>query len=261
MTPPSRDDMSGWAADLRLALGFLTRLPLRAVADEPMRPLGEAARAFPLVGVVVGAIGGAAFLIVGWFGLPAPAAALLALAVTAAATGALHENGLADVADGFWGGATRERRLEIMRESRIGGFGVLALVFGVGLRAAALAALAPGAGFAALIAAGALSRGFLPWLMHRLPLARADGLAAGAGRVDRETARLALLLGGGVAAAVLLVGAGFFAALAALALGALAGLGMAALAERKIGGHTGDVLGAAQQVVEAAVLLAVAAAI
>ena len=191
-----------------------------------------------------------------WLGLPPWPAAVVALATTIWLSGALHEDGLADVADGFGGGRTREAKLAIMRDSRIGSYGALALVLAVLARAGAIAALAePAAVAAALVAAGAVSRGALPAVMAALPQARADGLAAKAGRPHPLRAAAALLIAA-LIALVLLGGT----APAALAAGALAALAVALLARRQIGGHTGDVLGAVQQLTEIGVLFGVLAA-
>src|SRR5579862_1616236 len=112
-----------WRDELIAALTFLTRLPTgRAAANAPLSRLADTSWAFPLVGLVIGAIGGIAYAIASALALPALAAALIAIAATALVTGGLHEDGLADTADGFGGGATRELKLEIMRDSRIGTF-------------------------------------------------------------------------------------------------------------------------------------------
>ncbi len=243
--------------DAALALVFLTRLPLPIAG--PLAD-GAAARAmgwFPLVGGLVGGIGGLVAALAGLAHLPPLAAALLGLAAMVAVTGGLHEDGGADVADGFGGGRDTARKLEIMRDSRVGSYGVLALVFSVGLRAAAIAALlAAGSetAIAALVAAGALSRAGLAALAAHLPPARRDGLAAAQGTPARATVRLAAGLG----LAVAFVGVGWLALPAALAAAGATAL-MGALARRQIGGHTGDVFGAAQQVAEIAALLTLTA--
>ena len=246
--------LSNWGRDTLLAVRFLTRVP---VPGKDKRKLSAASRAFPIAGALVGAVAGAALLGAYWAGMHPMASALAALAVSALITGALHEDGLADTADGFGGGATRAQKLKIMHDSRIGAFGVLALVFSVGIRASILAGLlGPWIAAAALVAAGALSRGLLPAVMYLLPAARASGLAKKAGKPDREGAVVAALLG----AMVALVFLGQAAGLWAIAGAGLAVAGMAWLAMRQIGGQTGDVLGAAQQVAEVAVLAAAAAA-
>src|SRR5262249_8153233 len=150
-------DPAGWLADLQVALGFLTRLPVGAVGS-----LGNAAWTFPLVGLIVGVLAALVFAIARGLSLPHEIAAILAVATAIALTGALHEDGLADTADGFGGGVERWQRLAIMRDSRIGSYGVIALVMSVLIRVEALAALpGPGRVAAALIAAHALSRAAL----------------------------------------------------------------------------------------------------
>ncbi len=248
---------AGWA-DLKVALIFLTRLPLRHQGKIDESDLGRALRVGPLVGLLIGVVGAAAYWAGSLMALGPLLSGLIAVAATILLTGALHEDGLADVADGFGGGRERTRKLEIMRDSRIGSFGVLALVLSVGLRAAALAALAaPLAAGAALVAAHALSRAVLPAAMIALPPARDDGLAAAGGRPAPIHAATALLLAGLLSLLALGPGAG--------SLGLLAGAGAAvlviALAHAQIGGHTGDVLGAVQQVAETAVLLAAVASL
>ena len=175
--------------------------------------------------------------------------AIGAVAAGMLATGALHEDGLADTADGFGGGGTTGRKLEIMRDSRIGSFGALALMLALGLRVAALAALAdPGRAAAALVAAGMLGRGAMIGMMVALPRARPDGMAATLGPVPPGAAAIGLA----VAAACVLLPHGARALLAAVLAGAL----MVWLARRQIGGYTGDVLGATEQAAECAVLVA-----
>ncbi len=245
--------MSAFLADLLNAGHLLTRLPLPAA--DPRRPFARSARAYPLVGLGVGALAALAFAVFDGLGLGGWPAALLTLAASLLLTGALHEDGLADVADGFGGGRDREQKLAILRDSRIGSYGVAALVLSLGLRGAALVALAAegGAGLAAggLIAAHALSRGLLPVLMVYQPLARRDGLAAGAGQPQGLDVWTALAIGALVAWAAL----SFGAALLALLLGLVAVFLLGRLAERQIGGYTGDVCGALQQTLEILVLL------
>src|ERR1700735_436557 len=156
---------------------FLTRLRLPALSAWPADAVARAAWAFPVVGAAVGVLGGGVALIASRLGLPIPAASLLGLGATILATGALHEDGLADSADGLGGGQTRERKLEIMRDSRIGSYGAIALFISLGLRWAAVAALlggAAGAVLGALVAAHALSRAGLPVIMFYLEPARPD---------------------------------------------------------------------------------------
>jgi adenosylcobinamide-GDP ribazoletransferase len=241
--------------DCKVAIAFLTQLPLPAPAWCET-DLAASAPLFPVVGALIGIVGAIAYALAVWLGLPPWPSAVLALAATIWLTGALHEDGLADVADGFGGGRTREDKLRIMRDSRIGSYGALALGLAVLARAGALAALAePAAVGAALVAAGATSRAALPAVMAALPQARADGLAVQAGRPHPLRAAAALLVA--VLIALTLLGE---AAPVALLVGALGALAIAVLARRQIGGYTGDVLGAVQQLTEIGVLFGVLAA-
>ncbi|MFZ5750216.1 MAG: adenosylcobinamide-GDP ribazoletransferase, partial [Pseudomonadota bacterium] len=172
--------MTDRLAELRAALMLLTRLPVWP-GDAPP-PVSRALWAFPLAGLAVGAL---ALLV--WQGaqgldLPPAMAAVLALATMVLATGGLHEDGLADCADGLWGGRDRARRLAIMRDSRIGTYGTLALVLSLAIRGAGIVALGAGAGLALLLVSGA-SRAAPALLLATLPAAREDGLghAASAG--------------------------------------------------------------------------------
>jgi adenosylcobinamide-GDP ribazoletransferase len=243
--------------DLAAALMLLTRIPVpweRFSATAPDHT--RSAWAYPVVGVVVGAVGALGLGLSAWSGLSALAASLVAVTAQAFATGAFHEDGLADVADGFGGGRERARKLEIMRDSRIGTYGTLALVFSVGLRAAALAALPFGTAACALVAGGAISRASIVAVLFRSEPARPDGLGAGTGRPSSATFAAALALG----LLVVLVALPAPVALLATAVGLLAVAAVSAVARRQIGGYTGDVLGAGQQVCECAFLLAVSAA-
>jgi adenosylcobinamide-GDP ribazoletransferase len=240
--------------DIFTALSLLSRLPLPAAQVTPER-LGPAAWAWPLAGALLGGLAALVAALALALGLPPAAAAGLALAAQVGATGGLHEDGLADSADGLWGGHSRARRLEIMKDSRIGSYGVLALTIGLGLRWTALAALmGSGAPWAALIGIGALSRLPMVSLARRLPQARPGGLSAQTGAPPAGAEALAAA----VTALLALLLTGPAALPAALAV-ALATLAVARLAKARIGGQTGDILGAAQQVAEIAGLLALAA--
>jgi adenosylcobinamide-GDP ribazoletransferase len=243
--------------DCKVALAFLTRLPAAPVPTVQGTSLGASVVMFPVVGALIGLLGGLAYALAFWLGLPPPLAAVVALGTTIWLTGALHEDGLADAADGFGGGRTPDDKLRIMRDPRIGSYGALALILGLLARAGALAALAaPSTVAAALIAAGAVSRAALPPVMATLPKARADGLGASAGRPHPLRAAAAVLVA--VLIAVVLLGK---AAAPALLAGAGAALLVAWLAQRQIGGQTGDVLGAIQQLTEIGVLLGALAAL
>jgi len=247
-------------ADVRACLGLLTRIPMPGGSEDgaaARAQLAGASWAFPVVGALIGAMGAVVFVLASAVGLPPWVAALLAVASTVLTTGGLHEDGLADVADGFGGAVAPEDKLAIMRDSRIGTYGTLALILSVALRAAALAAIAePLAAAAALVAAHAGARAGLPAVMRGVPLARADGLAADAGMPEAATVGTAIGLAGLIAFVMLGVGT----AVLALAAAAAATAAMAAWARRQIGGYSGDVLGAVQQLAEIAILLAVATA-
>ena len=236
--------------DAGFCLTFFTRLPLPHFNLEG-RSLSQAIWAAPIAGWAVALIGGLVFGIAHWLGLATGPAAALTLAVTALATGFLHEDGLSDTADGFGGGRTRERALEIMRDSRIGAFGACAIGLSLLLRWSALSELADaGAVLIGLLAAHGVSRGLLPAFMCLTPAARSDGLSAGAGRVESPVAMGALALG---AIPLLAFGiAGFFAAAIALA---LAFFIFREMCLRTIGGQTGDTVGAMQQIAEISTLL------
>ena len=244
-------------AQFRVAVMLLTRLPAGQLAV-PIPQLHDAVWAFPVVGLIVGGLGALGLGFGVWIGLPPGMAAGVALIIGVLATGALHEDGLADLADGFGGGQTPARKLEIMRDSRIGSFGTLALILSIGMRWQGLATV--GAGSIALtlcapIAVAAISRAGVPALMVALPPARRDGLGRAAAGGNATGAAVAVAIG--VAAGVVFLGpvVGLAAALAA----GITLFGLGALAMRQIGGQTGDVLGAGQQTAEIAAWLVVAA--
>jgi adenosylcobinamide-GDP ribazoletransferase len=236
--------------DIALGLVFFTRLPLPTF-DFRGRTLGEAIWAAPLAGLVVAILGGAVYALATACGVAAAPGAALALASMALATGCLHEDGLSDVADGFGGGRTREKKLEIMRDSRIGSYGTAAIAFSLLIRWSALSGLGSVTHvLCALIAAHMASRGLAGAFMHLLPPARADGLSAGAGTVSANVAAAGTILG---AAGLLILGLG--GAVAATVLLAALFFAFRSLCLRQIGGHTGDTVGALQQLGEIAVLL------
>lgn len=241
----------GLAPGFFTAVAFFTRIPVATPAADEW-PLAEAAWAFPLVGAGIGAIAALVFLGAQLAKLGDWPSAFLAVLSGLLLTGALHEDGLADTADGIFGGGDRDRRLAIMRDSRHGTFAVLALVLSVGLRAAVLAQIGSVvfAGLA-LVVAHAVSRALLPVAMWRLPPAREQGLGTEAGRPRPPMIIAGLLIALAIGAAALGPLHGLIAmAVAALTIGA-AGM----LARRQIGGYTGDVLGAFQQIAEIAILL------
>ncbi len=191
------------------------------------------------------------------FSLPAFGAAMLAIATLVATTGALHEDGLADTADGLFGGNTPARRLEIMRDSRIGTFGALALIASMFLRIASLAALvsvSTALAAFALFSAAAFSRtaGLLPLML--LPAARNDGLGAGARQLDSDAIKVAAALAAVTLLLPTFADASIARTLVAASLATAAAYALVPLAREKIGGQTGDIAGASQQFAEIAFL-------
>lgn len=226
---------------LRVAFMTLSRIPMGQVARQV--PMGETAWAWPLVGAVLGAAFAGTHVVAIWAGLGSGVAVVLAMIVALLLSGAMHEDGLADLADGIGGGADPARRLEIMRDSRLGSYGAMALILAFGLSAALWLRLSPAQVPAVAVALGLVSRMGLPLWTRICPQARPKGLG--------QAARHGL---GGISVMVAL-GIGILGASALLALphaGAmvLGCLGAQALlclyARRVLGGITGDVLGAAQ---------------
>lgn len=242
------------------SLGFLSRLPLPGRWFENTDDsLPRNARAFPLAGAVLGGLAGLALVVAHALHLPAHACGFIAVGALAAMTGALHEDGLGDTADGFFGGSSPERRLAIMKDSRIGTFAALTLIVWVAVKASLLAAIVEraGAGHAllALIAAEGASRAAMLAFWHALPSARPGGLADSAGQPHWET----VVCGAGLGFILLCIGlipaGGFMPVVNALVLTVALVYGFAKLCMAKIRGQTGDTLGAAQQIAALAVLI------
>lgn len=240
--------------DAGTTLSFMTRIPVPS-ASGTSGNLARSHRIFPLIAAMIGAVIGAIYLILSELNVPALAAAAIALGVSAALTGALHEDGLADTADGFGGGRDKAAKLEIMRDSRLGTYGALALLVAFAARVAALASLPPVQAVAALAVAYAIGRSALTVLAATMPYARSDGLAANAGRPGAPT--VVASIGVSLVIAIVLLPLPLVAK-AILIAAATAGA-VATLAMRQIGGHTGDVLGAAEHCTETLLLLLFAA--
>ncbi|WP_426197620.1 adenosylcobinamide-GDP ribazoletransferase [Massilia sp. DWR3-1-1] len=242
------------------ALQFFTRLPIPAWVGFDAAWLNQAARYFPLVGVVVAALTAAVYALAALV-LPAPVAVLVSTAAGIYATGAFHEDGFADMCDGFGGGMTVERVLEIMKDSRIGAYGAIGTVCMLGTKCAALAFLPPTAAIGALFVAHPLSRLMATSLIWRMDYARAEGKAKPlaqtmhGGEFVIATVSTAVAVAAVIASGALggwSIGAGALAALAAT-------LWLARLFARRIGGYTGDCLGAVQQASEVMIYLGVLA--
>lgn len=249
--------------DIARALRFYSRLPIPVLPwDGDPHGLpdgGRIARVLPLAGLLLGLLPALALATSLWLGLGEWLSAILSVATATVTTGAFHEDGLADTADSF-GGTTPERRLVIMRDSLIGSFGSSALVLGFSLRIAALATLTLRAEVTAVVAAilliAGLSRvaGLIPLVF--LPPARSDGAAKAVGRPERENFWLSAAAAGTL---TLVIGLGAGLPPSGLALmflcAGLSGIALTRLAARHIGGGTGDIAGAAQQVAEIAALI------
>ncbi len=240
------------------AVQFLTRIPTPRLHDFEPDWISRSARYFPLVGLLVGAICAGVFWGASqvWSGT---VSAVLAVAVGVLITGAFHEDGLADTADGLGGGQTVAKRLTIMKDSRVGTYGVVTLVMVLGAKVAALSGLAPATGAWALVAAHAAGRGASVIAMVALPYVG----DAKAGKWKPAPTRLSLvevLVALGVAGLPIALSPDGLV-LAGLALGGAFALALALIARRLIGGYTGDVLGGVEQMFEVGFVLGVAGAV
>lgn len=236
--------------DIWMAFGLLTRLPLPERQWNDTRDASMAAWAYPVVGLILALIAGGTGFVLLALGVPTGVAAAFILGLFTVLTGAMHEDGLADAADGLWGGHVVAQRLAIMKDSHIGAYGVLALVTSFALRWSALTALiSAGWLWAPLMAIAPLSRAAMAWVMYALPNARADGLSHMTGRPGRT----GTLMAAGIAALCGFAGIGP-AALGTLMVAAITAAMCMAIARAKIGGQTGDILGATQQMTEIALL-------
>jgi adenosylcobinamide-GDP ribazoletransferase len=243
-------------ADMRASMSLSTILRVGPAKPLNDGELAQASWALPVAGLAVGLAGAIVYAIAHHVGLPTEAAAVLALAATILVTGAIHEDGLADSVDGLGGGSDRDSRLEIMRDSRIGTYGACALIISITLRWSALATIAePAAVAAALLIAHAAARAVLPVFMWLIPPARSDGLSAGAGQPSPQRA----IIAAGLGILCLMIGFGPGRAMVGLILLSIGALIWGFIATRQIGGQTGDILGAQEQVGEIAILLMAAA--
>lgn len=267
-TPPGA--VSRLLSDILTALRFFSRLPVPVMSFEtqPHAPidLARAAPAVAIAGAVIGAMAALVLLGADAIGFPPLLTAIVTLATATIVTGALHDDGLADTADGLWGGTTPARRLDIMRDSRIGSYGVCAILLAMALRITAVATLiehasATVAAFV-IVAVAATSRvaSLLPlWL---LPPARADGAAAAVTPPTAAALACAALIALGLSMAALWRSdVSTLAIVASTAAAYTAAWLVARLAKVKIGGHTGDIAGAAQQAAEITMLLALVIAV
>ncbi len=262
-----RPFLQGWLEDIADCIAFFTRLPgFQDPGHDGTPPdMTEASRAAPLAGLVVGLVGVIALGLGHLIGFTAFITAAFAVAVTILVTGALHEDGLSDTADGLGGGWTAKARLEIMRDSRVGTYGVLALGLSLLARIGAVAGIMERGGLLTamliLLTAETVSRTASIWVIWRLPPARRSGVSADAGRPGESAALQGFILAGLAAFLFMATPAGVLATAFALASAALATLAIIAVARRGIGGQTGDIAGAAQQAALVAFLVAALAAL
>lgn len=253
---PQNDTSLIQTSDISIALGVLSRFPVEVNQEAARDRAAAATWAYPIAGAAIGF----AAVLAGWIatalGLPDLAITGVVLATLIMISGAMHEDGLADTFDGLWGGFDRQRRLEIMKDSHIGAYGVLALVLSVLTRFGLILSLVVAGNLWVVIAISAASRAPMVFLMSKMSAARPDGLSHSVGRPRIETALLAALL-------ALLIGFFFLGGtiLHGILLTAIGVAGLAWVAEKKIGGQTGDILGASQQISEIAFLAAVVAAL
>lgn len=252
----------GWLRAGAICIRFYSRLPVPALPGEADRhalpDFRLVPRAVPLAALVIALPAALILLGSGAAGVHPMLAAGLAIAALVVTTGAFHEDGLGDSADGLFGGHSAERRLEIMKDSRVGSFGAVAIALALLLRIAGLASILGAAGPVAaagcLLLAAAWSRAEGVGLLAREPAARSGGASAAVGRPLRRTAWIGFVLAAALALTITLATGLPLAALAlALALCHAAARGLAALARRMIGGQTGDIVGAVQQIGEIAI--------
>jgi len=244
-------------------LGFLTRLPLDKKWFENNSQISADAYAFPFAGCIIGFIAAVVLLVAAILGFSPLAAASFAVLVLVILTGALHEDGLSDVADAFWALKTSEERLAIMKNSQIGVFGGLALVFAISLRIILLADIMTGSGlwaaFFILIAVEAASRGVMVWFWCSLPIAKGNGTAATVGEPDKQAGFFAAIVSLVIFAVPVIPAKGFLGFIIAVCFIILCVYAFSRLCRNKISGYTGDTIGAMQQISTIALLASLAA--
>lgn len=251
---------SDWLHDIAAALGLLTRVPVAINETRAMKRSAVATWAYPIVGFFIGGLSLFVFTVATLIGLPPIVSVILVVAFNIIVTGGMHQDGLADSADGLWGGWTVERRLAIMKDSNIGVYGVCAISLSLFLYVVTLDALAWHPVMAlALFGAAALSRAMMVVLMYVLPNARGGGLSQSVGRPPAWAMWSAFASSfGGTIIIGLLIGH-IWAAVLAVVLAGCATVSCAAIAHRKIKGQTGDILGATQQICELTILIGLSA--
>ncbi|MCM2472108.1 adenosylcobinamide-GDP ribazoletransferase [Rhizobium sp. CG5] len=258
-------DLREFYGDTARSLAFLSRLPVPGrFFTGQTGTMTRMVQGFPLAGALILLPVAVVLAIMLSLGATPLMATVAALSVQTLLTGALHEDGLGDTADGLGGGRDKDHALIIMKDSRVGSYGVVALILGFALRIAAIAALAqhlpPLAAAACLPAIAALSRALMVWHWASLPPARADGVASSLGSPQKSALHVALISAAVIAAITIIPAASVFALLITLAASAGAAVAFLGFVRRRIGGHTGDTIGACQQICEAVGLTALAMA-
>jgi adenosylcobinamide-GDP ribazoletransferase len=249
--------------DIARAAGFLSRLPMpaRHFKDHD-GTLSRAASMFPVAGLLIALGPGLVVCLLTALEANAALTALVALMLQIGLTGALHEDGLADSADAFGARGGSEHMLAIMKDSRIGAYGVLSLMVSFSLRAVALTIIIASTGglntLLALMAVAAGSRSAMVWHWSALPLARTDGVAAAVGAPDPSRAKLTILIGGALFLLLASLATGLVTAAISFGLVAMAARRWTDAVRDRLGGHTGDTIGATQQITETAGLAALA---
>ena len=254
---------SDYVDDIARAAGFLSRLPLPARHFEGYDgSLSRASGMFPAAGMAIALVPGLVILLLSALDGNPALTVLIALAVSIALTGGLHEDGLADTADAFGARGGRDHMLEIMKDSRTGSYGVLALVISFALRATSLTILLSVIGgwntFLVLLAVAAVSRAAITWHWNALPPARQDGVAASVGAPEASAATRSLVTGGILFTALAALSAGLVPALLSLGVLAICVSRWTSIVLRKLHGHTGDTLGTTQQIAETTCLVTLA---
>ena len=241
-------------SDILIALSLLTRIPININHQEVGERVRQATWAYPLVGALIGAIAAVVANITNFFGLRSSICAILALMTMVIISGGMHEDGLSDAADGLWGGKDKASILKIMRDSRIGSFGAIALTLVIIGRYASINDLINiEALFWPLVAAGAISRVPMIGAMVFMQNARKDGLSVSVGKPPQ----LSLILAAGIGTSACLISAGILGLLAVFC-AFLGALPILYAAHKKLGGQTGDILGASQQIAELMALASLA---
>lgn len=243
-----------------LALQLLTRVPIGQWADYSDDRAAASSRYYPLIGALIGVVGAVIFWVAD-AAFPQIVAVLIALIATALITGALHEDGFADCCDGLGGGATRERALEIMRDSRLGTYGVLGLMLMIALKLTVLTSVASAILPWCLVAGHCVSRAAMVVVIGTGTYARSSGSASGVASAPRRANILIAVALALLALVPLALHVSLGSALASIAGATVLGLAMHQTYQRRLGGYTGDCLGAIQQVTEVGVYLGMLASL